>query len=396
MHKICNMENFFFPTYSRFPGSFIKGRGVYLYDKRGKKYLDLISGVGVNALGYGNPAILKSIKKQLGLHLHISNLFMCESQLNFAREIAKTVNFNFRIFLCNSGAEATETAIKLIRIYHHAKKNNKYKVLCFKNSFHGRTIGALSATYKREIKEPFEPLLDGFEFIDFDIPKVERMILGGDFAGVLIEPIQGESGVILPPRDVFTVLRKATEKTDTLLVFDEIQTGCGRTGKFWCYENFGVVPDVILSAKAIGGGLPLGCVIAKEEIARYMGLGSHASTFGGNPLATAAGAALIKIVRKKSFLESVRFKGEIFKKKIEESVQKNVRGLGLMLGVEVGLPKEKFKDATLFFWKNGILVNFCAGEDGKGVLRLLPPLIISEKQIDSFVKVLKKWIATIT
>lgn len=371
----------FFPTYRRFPVLFVKGDGCWLYDAGGKKYLDMFSGIGVTSLGHSHHEVTKVIKEQAEKHLHLSNLLWCPAQLDFAQELLKTVSFDAKVFLTNSGAEAIETAIKLARLWG---KRERWKILVFRGSFHGRTMGALSATSK--FRDQFEPLVPGFEFVDIDIKAVKK-ILGKDFCAVLIEPIQGEAGIKLYPDGFLEELWELCRRRSVLLILDEIQTGVGKTGKFWAFENFGIEPDVFVSAKALGGGLPLGACIARKELAELMNPGTHASTFGGNPLACAAGKVTIKLVKK--MLPDVKRKGKKLKDKLKKIVgNREVRGMGLMLGVEfkdmLKTPEDVLK-ATNFFFQQGILVNF-AGT----ALRIMPPFTIKDYEIELFLEVLEK------
>lgn len=384
MLKIMRYEELFLNTYQRFKFLVDRASGSFIYSG-GKKYLDMISGVGVNSLGHLNKSVVKEIKKQISLHLHLSNLFWQKAQIMFAQEFLKTLKWNYKLFLSNSGAEATESALKISKLPYGGKRK---MFLCFIGAFHGRTYGALSATYKEDFKKPFEPLLEGFNFLPFDLDLVSKELKKNQYVAVLIEPIQGEGGVIVPPDGFLKGLRTICDETDTLLIVDEIQTGVGKTGKFWCYEWDDIKPDIILSAKAIGGGLPLGVAAFSEKISQYVKPGMHASTFGGNPLACSAGRVVIKQVRKKSFLQSVLNKGKYIKEKIQKDIGFQVEGRGLMLSVIVGKDNTEPSFINEFFFKRQIIVNSLKTYKGDTRIRILPPLTISKAEIDIFLNVL--------
>ncbi|MDW8087734.1 MAG: aminotransferase class III-fold pyridoxal phosphate-dependent enzyme [Candidatus Calescibacterium sp.] len=381
-----SLDDLFLNTYQRFDFVVDKALGSYIYSS-GKKYLDMISGIGVNSLGHLDRDVVSGIRKQLSKHLHLSNLFWQEVQINFAREFLKTIDGKYRIFLSNSGAEATECALKISKLPYQGKRK---KTLCFVGAFHGRTYGALSATYKEEFKKPFEPLLEGFKFVPFgDIESVRSELASREYAMVLLEPIQGEGGVITPPKDFIKELRKVCDETDTILVVDEIQTGVGKTGKFWCYEWEEIKPDVLLSSKAIGGGIPLGVTAFSEKLADFVKPGMHASTFGGNPLACAAGQVVIRKIRNKKFLRSVVQKGEYLKRQIQ-NMGFDVQGRGLMIGIIVDSSgKTEPKSINEFFIKRGIVINSMRTYKGDTRIRILPPLSIQKKDLDFFLNVLE-------
>lgn len=388
----CNMPKFshwnelFINTYQRFGIVPDRGRGSFIYSGK-RKYLDMISGIGVNSLGHLDRDVVKNLKEQLKRYFHLSNLFWQKVQVKFAQEFLKTLGKNYSIFLSNSGAEAVECALKISKLIHQGKRK---KFLCFIGSFHGRTHGALSATWKEEFRKPFEPLLEGFVFVQFgNIEKVRAELEKGEYIAVLAEPIQGEGGVIVPPANFIRELRKVCDETDTLLMLDEIQTGVGKTGRFWCFEWEEIKPDVLISSKAIGGGLPLGVTAFSERFKQLVKPGMHASTFGGNPLACAAGIAVIRKVRRKGFLKSVIEKGLYIKEKVQKDIGFEVEGKGLMLGIILGkVGTIDTQAVTSFFLKRGIIINCIKTYKDDVRIRLLPPLTISKSEIDVFLDAL--------
>src|SRR5574342_1249388 len=283
-------------TYARAPIALVKGRGTKVWDADGKEYLDFLAGIAVNSLGHCNPAIVKAIKQQAQQLLHVSNLYHIKPQSELARELCRH-SFADRAFFCNSGAEANEAAIKLARRYGLEKCGGKYEILSTHNSFHGRTLATLTATGQEKIRAGYDPLPTGFRQIPYnDLKAAEQAIDEQKTVGIMVEPIQGEGGVNVPDESYLQGLRDLCDRRGLLLIFDEVQTGMGRTGKLFCYEHFGVTPDIMTLAKALGGGLPLGAMLAREAVAKSFGPGSHASTFGGNPLVCSAGLAVMKVL----------------------------------------------------------------------------------------------------
>ncbi|MDT7906526.1 MAG: aspartate aminotransferase family protein [Candidatus Calescibacterium sp.] len=379
-------EKLFINTYTRYPILIQKAKGVFIYSE-GKEYLDLIGGIGVIALGHSNKEVLKEIKRQLNLFMHVSNLFWQEPQIKFANEFLKTLDGNYRIFLSNSGAEAVEAALKFAKLPFSESKRG---FLAFYGSFHGRTHGALSATWKEDFRKPFSPLLPNFNFVEYgNLEQVENELKKNTYCAVIVEPIQGEAGVISPPPGFLYELKKLCERYETLLIVDEIQTGVGKTGKFWAYEWENIKPDILVSAKAIGGGLPLGVTAVSEEISRLVKPGMHASTFGGNPISCAAGKVVIKKVNSKKLLKDVLSKGEYLKKELKK-IGFEVEGKGLMLGVKLGEIKREPQDIRDFFLKRKIIVNVIKTHLGETKIRILPPLIISKKELDLFLEAVEE------
>jgi len=381
-------------TYARYDILIERGSGAMLIDRSNKRYLDLLAGIGVNALGYNHPRVKQMLRKQIKHPLHISNLFYHEYQGRLAEKLC-TLSGLDRAFFPNSGAEAIEGCLKFARAWGgRAGKTGKkrFRVLALENSFHGRTFGALSATSSLKYREPFEPLVPGFEFVKFnEIGDLERK-LTDDVCAVLIETIQGEGGVCPISKDFYLAARKLTSERGALLIADEIQCGLGRTGQWFAFHEFvepaekELLPDMIACAKPLGLGIPLGAVLLKDKLASAISPGEHGTTFGGGPLACRASLEYFKIIEEDNLLEYVRETGALFKNLLEElkvlSVVKEVRGRGLMLAIDLKVPG---KDIVKQLLDQGFIIN-CTHET---VLRFLPPFVITPKQIGKFVKALK-------
>ena len=374
-------KKYLFQTYKRTPLLFVKGTGKYLYDNLGNKYLDMFSGISVSSVGYCNPRIVKTIKRQLDILIHLSNLFYSKTQIELA-EMFSDVSFGDKVFFSNSGAEANECAIKLARKYGHGR----YEIIVFNNSFHGRTIATLSATGQKKFHEGFAPLLKGFKFAVFnDISSVKKL-LNKRTCAILIEPVQGESGIYPADKTFLKELRALCDKNDLLLIFDEIQCGLGRTGRLFAYESYGVVPDIMTLAKSLGGGLPIGATIAKEKAASCFKYGDHGSTFGGNPICCAAAIEVLKILRDKKLLKHIADTGKYFINRLtmlkeKHTVIKEIRGMGFMIGVELNV---KGSEIVSKCFEKGLLIN-CTKEK---TLRFLPPFIICKSDIDRTINIL--------
>ena len=365
-------------TYKRLSIAPTSGQGSWLFDDEGNRYLDFIAGIATNALGHGHPALVGAIKEQAEKLIHCSNLYEVPVQSEVAQMLTDATDFD-EVFFCNSGTESVEAAIKLARKYakeHHGPE--KYQVLTFSKSFHGRTYGGLSATGQPVLKEGFGPMLDGFVYAPYGDLEAAKSLVGPQTAAILVEPIQGEGGVNVPPEGFLKGLRDLCDEHQALLLFDEVQTGAGRTGHLYAYQGAGVVPDVLTSAKGLGGGFPVGAMMAKKEYAS-LGPGNHGSTFGGNPLAMAAVRAVLGVVNDEEFLEEVRVKGNILKNAIEKLTAKvpgaEVRGEGLLIGVELGpeVAPKVFQSCL----EKGLLVNLIGGS----VIRIAPPLTVSRTEI---------------
>jgi len=372
-------KELFFQTYRRLGVHIKYGDGVFLYDYGGRKYLDMLSGIGVNALGYGNEKIKSAIIEQVNRYIHLSNLFFHESQVNLAKLLIQFSGYK-KVFFTNSGAEAIETAIKLTRKW--GKRFGKNIIVGFSNSFHGRTIGALSLMDRDKYRNGYEPFLPGISVLRYnDIDQLEENV-NDSVAGVFLEFIQGEGGIIPADKKFVEKIFELREKFGFLVVADEIQSGLWRTGKFFAFEHYGVKPDVVAVAKPLGGGLPLGAVLGNERVADVFSIGTHGSTFGGNPVACSAGCEVIKELSK--IVEKINSVGNYLKEKLEgmklrHPIIKEVRGVGLMIGVELSIECSEIVRELL---NKGVIAN-CTRNN---VVRLLPPLIISESEVDFFIE----------
>jgi predicted acetylornithine/succinylornithine family transaminase len=383
-------DKFIAKTYARTPLALVKGRGVKLWDADGKEYLDFLAGIAVNSFGHCHPAIVKAIKQQAQTLMHVSNLYHMQPQAELARELCRN-SFADRVFFCNSGAEANEAAIKLARRYGQEKLGGKYEIISTHNSFHGRTLATLTATGQEKVRAGYDPLPDGFRQVPFNkLDAMEAAIDEKKTVAILIEPIQAEGGVNVPNETYMLGLREICDQRRILLIFDEVQTGMGRTGKLFGYENFGVKPDIMTLAKALGGGLPLGAMLAREEVANSFGPGSHASTFGGNPVSCAAGLAVMQLLKSGALKNCVQM-GKYFVKGLEALKKRypfirDIRGKGLLIGVELEIEGSKIVEACMV---EGLLMNCTAAS----VLRFVPPLTIKKNEIDRGLAILEKVLA---
>src|SRR5574337_511191 len=373
-------------TYARFPVTLVKGSGVHVWDAEGKAYLDFAAGIAVDVLGHCHPKVAEAIRAQSETLLHVSNLYYIEPQIRLARALSEH-SFGGKVFFCNSGAEANEAAIKLARRYAKARwSSDRYEIVCMRDSFHGRTMATVTATGQPKYSQGFEPLLPGFKHIPFnDLPAAERAIDSRTCA-VLVEPIQGESGVRVPDDDYLPGLRRLCTERDVLLILDEVQTGMGRTGRLFAYEHSGIEPDIMTLAKGLGGGLPIGAMLAKDGVADAFVPGSHASTFGGNPFITTVAHAVLTEILDAQLPERAAKIGAYFLDRLRELATrypfvKEVRGLGLMLALELSVPAKPIVDRCL---KRGLLI-LTAGDQ---VLRFVPPLIIGEAEVDEAMHIL--------
>jgi acetylornithine/N-succinyldiaminopimelate aminotransferase len=365
-------------TYKRLGVSPTSGRGSWLVDDEGNRYLDFIAGIATNSLGHCHPALVEAIKEQAETLIHCSNLYEIPIQAEVAELLTGATDFD-KVFFCNSGTESVEAAIKLARKHAHTNHGpEKHEVLAFSKSFHGRTYGGLSATGQPALQEDFGPMLGGFVHAPFGDLEAAKKLVGPQTAAILVEPIQGEGGVNVPPEGFLQGLRELCDEVGALLVFDEVQTGAGRTGHLYAYQGVGVVPDVLTSAKGLGGGVPVGAMMTREEYAS-LGPGNHGSTFGGNPLAMAAVRAVLGVVDNPEFLEEVRFKGQVLKNALEKLAEQvpgaEVRGKGLLIGLELGpeVAPRVFEHCL----ENRLLVNLIGGS----TIRLAPPLTVSRTEI---------------
>jgi predicted acetylornithine/succinylornithine family transaminase len=383
-------DKFVAKTYARTPLALVKGRGVKVWDADGKEYLDFLAGIAVNSFGHCHPAIVKAIKQQAQTLMHVSNLYHMQPQSELARELCRN-SFADRVFFCNSGAEANEAAFKLARRYGQEKLGGKYEIISTHNSFHGRTLATLTATGQEKVRAGYDPLPAGFRQVPYNkLDAMEAAIDEKKTVAILIEPIQAEGGVIVPNETYMLGLREICDQRRILLIFDEVQTGMGRTGKLFGYENFGVKPDIMTLAKALGGGLPLGAMLAREDVANSFGPGSHASTFGGNPVACAAGLAVMQLLKSGALKNCVQM-GKYFVKGLEALKKKfpfirEIRGKGLLIGVELEIEGNKIAEACML---EGLLMNCTAAK----VLRFVPPLTIKKNEIDRGLAILEKVLA---
>ena len=376
-------------TYKRYPVVLRKGRGMKVSSSDGKEYLDFVGGVAVNILGHCHPRVVIAIQKQAQRLIHVSNYYYIEPQIKLAKLLVEH-SFADKVFFCNSGAEAIEAAIKLSRKY--AKEQvavERVEIVTALNSFHGRTLAAITATGQEKFQKGFEPLVPGFKYVPFDDLKALAEAVTEKTCAVLLEPIQGEGGVRVPDRNYLKEVRKLCDERNVLLVLDEVQTGMGRTGKLFAYEHFGITPDIMTLAKGLGGGVPIGAMLATDKVASGFQPGNHASTFGGNPLVCAAGVATIETVLEDGFiLDQCNRMSTYFIERLERlktefpALIREIRGKGLLLGMELKIEGEPVVKACL---EKGLLINCAAGS----TLRFVPPLIVQRRDIDQLVDVLR-------
>ncbi|KJS22813.1 MAG: acetylornithine aminotransferase [Clostridiaceae bacterium BRH_c20a] len=370
-------------TYKRLPKVFVKGEGSYVWDSEGNKYLDFVAGIAVNSLGHCPKVVSDALKEQSEKLIHCSNLYWIEPQVKLAKVLVENSCCD-KAFFCNSGTEANEAAIKLARKWG----NGRYEIISMEQSFHGRTIGSLTATGQEKYRKAFTPLPEGFKYVPYDDLAALSNAVTEKTCAVMLETIQGEGGVNVPSVEYLQGVEAICRKNNVLLIIDEVQTGLGRTGKAFGYQNFGLSPDIVTLAKALGGGVPIGAMLAKDEVAKAFVPGDHAATFGGNPLATAAGLAATSVLLNPEFLEAVVKKGQYFKEKLSQ-LQKEypqitkVKGMGLMIGCDLSVDAQPIVEKCL---ENGVLINAV----GNSVLRFVPPLTVDEGEIDQVIEVLAK------
>jgi len=377
-------------TYKRYPITLVRGQGSYVYDDNNTAYLDFIAGIAVCSLGHSPSLVRDTLMQQAERLIHTSNLFYTVPQILLAEFLCKKLpeEERWKLFYCNSGAEANEAAIKLVRKYHSAKTKRRYEIITFFNSFHGRTYGALSATAQEKFHKGFEPMLTGFKYLPFNDIEVLRSSVSDDTAAIMLETVQAEGGVNIANKEFLKAIQEICKQKDILLVLDEVQTGLGRTGKLFSFQHFDISPDILTLAKGIAGGLPMGVMMAKGAVADAFEPGNHASTFGGTPLVSAVALEVLKKIAEKEFLSEVEKKGSCLMSKLSELKNelpiKDVRGKGLLIGVEMDV-----KDASYIVTnaiKNGLLVNVTAGN----VVRLVPPLTVTFNEIDEFIEKFRK------
>ncbi len=371
------------PTYKKVPLIFVKGKGSRLWDINGKEYLDFFPGWGVGSLGHCHPKVMQGIRDQVGKLIFVPNNYYHPFQAKLAKEMVYW-SFPGKVFFANSGAEANEGAIKLARRF--GASSDRYEIITFENAFHGRTLATLAATGQKKYQDGFCPMPEGFKQVKFNDTAAFKQAVNDKTVAVLLELVQGEGGVNIADKDFVKEVRKVCDEKNMLLIVDEVQTGLGRTGKMFCYQHYGIVPDVMTLAKALGGGMPIGAIIAKKEIANIFAPGVHASTFGGGPVICKAALGVFKAIQSEKMLDNCRLTGEYLAKKLVElksiySVIKDVRGIGLMQGVELDIDGNQIVQACI---EKGLLIN-CTHDK---VLRLMPALNITRGEIDKAAKIL--------
>ncbi|MEO6582418.1 MAG: aspartate aminotransferase family protein [Sphingomicrobium sp.] len=375
------------PVYPRSPVRPVRGEGAYLYGEQGEKYLDFAAGIAVNILGHGHPHLTQAIQSQAATLIHVSNLYGSPQGEALAQRLVD-LTFADTVFFTNSGVEAVECAIKTARRYHFAKGNpDKHDLISFSNAFHGRTMATISATDQPKMIDGFAPLLPGFRVVPFDDLDAALAAIDGNTAGFMLEPVQGEGGIRPASQAFLKGLREACDEHDLMLVLDEVQCGVARTGTLYAHEQYGIIPDIMATAKGLGGGFPIGACLTTEKAAAGMVIGTHGSTFGGNPLAMAAGQAVLDVVANEDFLANVRQTGERLRSALEQMIPNHdhlfdsVRGMGLMLGIKLKSDSRAFVN----YLRTKGLLTVAAGDN---VMRVLPPLNIEEAQIREFIETL--------
>lgn len=381
-------DQYVIPNYTRYPVSLVRGEGSYVWDSEGNRYIDFFPGWGCNLFGHCPPKVVEAVRRQLGRLIHVPNSWYTEEQGVWAKLLSER-SFGGQAFFCNSGTEANEAAIKLMRL--HTEKG-KYKIITCARSFHGRTMGSISATGQPKYHQGIEPLLPGFVYVPYGDLEAVKNAIDSETAGIMVEPIQGEGGVRIPPEGFLQGLRDLCDENKMLLHFDEVQTGCGRTGHWFAYQHFGVEPDIMTLAKTICSGIAAGAMLAKREIAPSLRPGMHAATFGGNPIAAAAGIATIEMVEEEGLLEKATQLGARFKERLEEmrkeiDIIRDVRIVGAMIGIELQIEGAKFVQGCM---EEKLLINCTQGN----VIRLLPasntPLELVDAALDILENQLRK------
>jgi acetylornithine/N-succinyldiaminopimelate aminotransferase len=380
-------EHYIMPTYARQPVAFVRGQGCYLYDKDGNAYLDFTAGLSINNLGHCHPAVVKAIQKQASELIHTCNLYYTEPGAQLAKLISEN-SLGGKVFFANSGAEANECAIKLARKYGHDLAGEaKYRIITLENGFHGRTMATLTATAQPAKQKPFKPLLPGFTYVPANNIVALAAAMDDSVCAVMLEPVQGEGGVHPLTKEFLQAARELTAKHQALLIYDEVQTGLGRTGKLFAYQHLGIKPDVMTLAKSLGGALPIGAAVAAPAYADVLTPGMHASTFGGGPVPCAAGIAVLQELLAPGFLENVWAKGEYMLSLLnalkDSGYVKDVRGIGLMLAVDLHQPQAA--DVVSHALEHKIILN----NTSERTIRFLPPLVVEERMIEEVVEFLK-------
>lgn len=388
-------DKVFIGTYSRFPAAMVRGEGCRLWDADGREYVDFLSGIAVCSLGHCHPAVTEAVCSQAGKLMHVSNLFYTAPQIELA-ELLTANSFADKVFMANSGAEANEAAIKLARIHSGP---DRYEIISLSGSFHGRTLATVAATGQPKFHQGFEPLPQGFVHAEFGDPSSLEELINEHTCAILCEPLQGESGVRPLESQYLLEIRRLCDKHDLLLIFDEVQTGMGRTGTLFAYQQLNVIPDIMTVAKALGNGLPIGAMLTRDDIAVSLGVGTHASTFGGNPVAAAAAVAVMRIMLEDGFFSRVQAGGQYLADQLAGVAERfpnlatGVRGRGLLLGLvltEKG--RELGAQIVAELFAQGVLINFA----GNRVLRFIPPLVISQAEIDILIERLSAVLAQLS
>ncbi|MDX9871260.1 MAG: acetylornithine transaminase [Clostridia bacterium] len=393
-HTIVKMGlDYVMNTYGRHDFALVRGQGSYVWDADGNKYLDMVAGIAVNNVGHCHPKVVDAITAQAGIFLHCSNLYWIEPQVKLAKMLTE-YSFADKVFFCNSGAEANEAAIKLARKRFHLKYGpGRAEIITALNSFHGRTLAALTATGQEKYQKGFEPLAPGFTYVPFNDLKALQEAVTPRTCAIMLEPLQGEGGVNVPDEGYFAGVRRLCDEHDLLLILDEVQTGLGRTGKLFAYEHYGIKPDIMALAKGLGGGVPIGACLAGGECAEIFKPGDHAATFGGNPLATAAGLATLSVIIDEKLSEQAAQKGEYIKEKVAALQEKypvisDIRGQGLLIGIALDTEAKAIQAKCQ---EKGMLIN-CMQNN---VLRLVPPLNISYEDLDKGIGIIAEALAEI-
>ena len=386
-------KKYFMPVFSRYQLVLSHGEGPYVFDTDGKKYIDFLAGIAVNVLGHGHPALVKAVCQQAGKLIHCSNLYYTEPQVQLIEKLAELSGMD-KVFIANSGAEANEGAMKLARKYGKMISKDKFEIVTAEHSFHGRTLATLTATGQPKYQEGYEPLPGGFRYVAFNDKEALKAVVSAKTCAVMIEPVQGEGGIHVPVDGYLQYARELCDKYGALLIFDEIQSGMGRTGNFLAGQTYGVKPDIITLAKGLAGGVPIGAFLASEKVAAAFAPGDHGSTFGGNPLACAAALAVLTTIEQEDLMKNAAELGDYLIDKCKSlqlkypKLIKTVRGKGLMVGIELTRPGREVVDLCM---DRGAIINCTAGN----VLRFVPPLNIGRNHVDEVVAivdaVLEKW-----
>ncbi|HOD12260.1 MAG TPA: aspartate aminotransferase family protein [Candidatus Omnitrophota bacterium] len=386
---LTNYNDYILSTYTRVPGIFVKGKGMSLVDIDGKKYLDFFPGWGVSNVGHCHPKVISAVRDQIGKLIHLPNNLYNLHQAKLAKEIIRW-SFDGKVFFANSGAEACEAAIKLSRVFG---KGKRFEIITMDNSFHGRTLGALSATGQKKYQNGFAPLVPGFRTVPFNDIDAFKMAINPATVAVMLELVQGEGGINIATKEYVQQLRKICNEKDLLLIIDEVQTGVGRTGEMFAYKHYGITPDIMLLAKSLGGGLPIGVMVAHKKIADLLKPGMHASTFGGSPVVCKAALGVFEAIEKEKMLKNAKVMGAYTMQRFEEmksqvSCIKNIRGLGLMIGIELSIEGKGIVEEC---FRHGLLINCTQGN----ILRIMPALNVTKKQINKALFTILKALKTV-